>query len=181
MPRLETESGAMHEFGKFLQSLMDSENMKPADLARRSGLSRQLVWNLLSDAEMKTIPKVETLSGLRKAFPAVPYTTWVLRAAASAGIPVEEEPIVDYSALSNEALLGILHERLTGGSNDASAAEAQKNDELATRRATWERENPGLNPRAAQSGRRSRGKAIDDEMNAAGEESQDPGEGDGLD
>lgn len=87
------------------------------------------------------------------------------------------EPSV-LSGVSDMALLAEVARRMDrGGQRDAGTAEAQKNDELATRRATWERENPGLNPKAAQSRSKSHGQLIDDEMSAAGEESQDPGEG----
>ena len=48
------------------------------------------------------------------------------------GIPVDAtlaEP--DYSALSNEALLGILKERLDGGRNEGRQPEAQKTPDTA--------------------------------------------------
>lgn len=117
----------MHELGRYVQSLMDSEGMTQADLARRSGLSRQHVHSMLKAEKLTRLPAGATIDGLHKAFPHVTREAFVLRAAAAMGIPVDAtlaEP--DYSSLSDDALLGILKKRLDGGSNEGRQPEDQK-------------------------------------------------------
>lgn len=117
----------MHELGRFIQSLMDQEGMTQPDLVRRSGLSRQHVHTMLKAETLTRLPAATTIDGLHQAFPHVTRETFVLRAAAAMGIPVDAtlaEP--DYSQLSNDTLLGILRSRLDGGSSDGRQPDAEK-------------------------------------------------------
>lgn len=117
----------MHELGKMIQALMGEESMRPADLVRRSGLSRQHVSSLLNDAELSRMPEARTFRALSQAFPAVRPSSFVLAAAQAAGVLSADEVVTDYDDLSNDALLGILRSRLDrGGQSDAGTAEAQK-------------------------------------------------------
>lgn len=123
----------MHELGRFIQSLMDKEGMGRPDLVRRSGLSRQHVHQLLTLEQLTRLPAPATIDGLHKAFPHVSREAFVIQAAAAMGIPVDVEALKpDYSQLTNETLLGILKDRLDGGSGDAGNAEAEKNPGRAT-------------------------------------------------
>ena len=115
----------MHELGSLIRELMDQESMTQADLVRRSGLTPQHVSTMLKGETMSRLPEAKTFEGLCQAFPTVPPSVFVLAAAAAVGLPVETEA-PDYSQLSNEALLGILHNRLEGGQQDGGTPEAQK-------------------------------------------------------
>lgn len=125
----------MHEFGRFIQALMDQESMSQADLMRRTGLSRQYIWMLLTEPELKRLPGPAKFEALGRAFPGVSPDALVLSAAAAMGIPVTGSVEVDYSSVSNETLLGILRDRLEavegfgaeqGGSSDGRQPDAEK-------------------------------------------------------
>lgn len=118
----------MHELGRFIQNLMDQEGMTQSDLARRAGLSRQHVHGMLKAEKLTRLPAGSTIDGLHRAFPHVSRETFVLQAASAMGVPVDVNPSApDYQSLSNEALLGILKERLDGGSDEGRQPEDQKN------------------------------------------------------
>lgn len=60
----------MHPYRKFIHSEMDARGWKPADLARRSGLSRQTLSKILNDdrARLGQMPDDSTIDKLAAAF-----------------------------------------------------------------------------------------------------------------
>ena len=57
----------MHPYRKFIHSEMDARGWKPADLARRSGLSRQTLSKILNDdrARLGQMPDDSTIDNWR--------------------------------------------------------------------------------------------------------------------
>lgn len=120
----------MHKLGQFIESLMDAESMDRPGLVRRSGLSRQHVHDLLTNEKLSRLPAGKTIDGLHRAFPHVTREQFVLTAAVAMGIPVDAELAKpDYSKLTNEALLGILKDRLEGRQSWSGGTSAE--DEVA--------------------------------------------------
>ena len=60
----------MHELGRFIQNLMDQEGMTQADLARRSGLSRQHIHGMLKAEKLTRLPAGTTIDGATQSLPA---------------------------------------------------------------------------------------------------------------
>lgn len=60
----------MHEYRRFIQQQLDSRRWKQADLARHSGLNRQLISNIVNDkrSHLGQMPENSTLEGIAKAF-----------------------------------------------------------------------------------------------------------------
>lgn len=99
---------------KLIQDELDRKQWIPADLVRASGLSAQLISNLLNDErdQIDQMPKRETLSriayGLR-----IPEATVLRSAAAAWGIPLEgSDTRMSADDLSNDELLATLARRL---------------------------------------------------------------------
>jgi transcriptional regulator with XRE-family HTH domain len=60
----------VHALRRFIQDEMDARGWQPMDLVRRSGLSKQLISNLLNDDRdvLPQLPRTATLAALAKAF-----------------------------------------------------------------------------------------------------------------
>ncbi|WP_141211272.1 hypothetical protein [Enemella dayhoffiae] len=123
--------------------------MTQPELVRKSGLQRQHVHSLLKNETLGRMPEERTIAGLAKAFPHIGEGPFLTKAAISIGVPVDRLTVVepDYAQLSNEALLGILRNRLErGGQKDAGTAEAEKTTAaIRSRRERFLRHN-GDNP-----------------------------------
>jgi transcriptional regulator with XRE-family HTH domain len=107
--------GSIHALRKLLWEELDRKGWTPADLARASSLSPQLISTLLNDPRdvMDQMPKRETLSKIAYGF-RIPESV-VFRAAAVAwGVPVDGKPDDRLTAddLSNEELLATIGRRL---------------------------------------------------------------------
>ena len=92
---------------------MDKRGWRPVDLVRASGLSPQLVSNLLSDDRdyLDALPKRETLRSLAWAFHIEDAV--VLQAAAAAfGVPLGQVPAPGPDSISDEVLIAELARRL---------------------------------------------------------------------
>lgn len=105
----------MHEYRRFVQDELDTRGWRQSDLVRRSGLSRQLVSNILRDdrEHLGQMPDAATLDGLATGF-GVPVD--LVRAAAA-------RSLVDYtddgtaltitlSEVSTDALLYEIRRRI---------------------------------------------------------------------
>lgn len=94
--------------------------MTPAGLVRASGLSKQHVSQLLDESKTRLGRMVadKTIAGLGRAFPEVGEVAFITKAAEAMGVPVDRLEVVspNYDALSNDALIAILSERLKGAS-----------------------------------------------------------------
>ncbi len=106
----------MHELGRYLQREMDNRGWKTSDLVRRSGLSKQTVYNLINDARqfMDQTPQRKTVNGLAEALGVNPIE--ILTASAQAlGVPVEGRPAsAGLGGVSSEQILHELSLRLAG-------------------------------------------------------------------
>lgn len=60
----------MHEYRRFIQQQLDERGWTQAELVRKSGLSRQLIWSVLNDGRdhLGQMPDERTLEGLAKGF-----------------------------------------------------------------------------------------------------------------
>lgn len=109
-----TDSGAMHELGRYLQREMDLRGWKPADLSRHTGITKQTISNLLTDPRefMDQTPRRPTLEGLANGL-GVPLSN-VLTAAAQAigAIPDAATQRSDLSQVPDEVLTRELAARL---------------------------------------------------------------------
>jgi transcriptional regulator with XRE-family HTH domain len=85
----------VHALRRFIQDEMDARGWQPRDLARRSGLSKQLISNLLNDDRdvLPQLPRTATLAALAKAFD---LTTGHVTAVAvqALGVPDVQPPAV---------------------------------------------------------------------------------------
>ncbi|MEU6582849.1 helix-turn-helix transcriptional regulator [Nocardia sp. NPDC046763] len=107
----------MHEYRRFVQAELDARGWKQADLARKSGLSRQLISNILRDnrPNLGQMPEEATLEGIAQGF-GIPVD--VVRTAASralTGFIDEGQPLrIDLGEVSTDALLAEIHRRIKG-------------------------------------------------------------------
>jgi len=60
----------VHEYRRFVQDELDARGWKPAELARQSGLRRQLVWKILHDNRptLGQMPDESTIEGIARGF-----------------------------------------------------------------------------------------------------------------
>ena len=145
----------MHAFRSFVQAEMDKRGWKAVDLVSRSGLSKQVVSNILNDDrdELSSRPGRQTVDSLARAF-SVPSDVVLLAIGKAMGIPVAAPVVIyDASRVPNDELLRVLAQRLgeDGGEHVGSApitpaggspAGGRAADELARRRASRETEVP---------------------------------------
>lgn len=171
----------MHALREFIQKRMDTRSWAPADLARESGLSLQLVSQLLNDDRdvIANPPKASTVSGLARAFRVEEST--VMRAAfAAMGYELDQTAnVADLSSVPSSQLLRVLADRLGVSEeeyhrgNTAPIADGvsqlEPDDDAARTNASYRlaARTPGPHLKADRA-RRKRERE-------AGEESQDPG------
>ena len=110
----------MHELGRYLQREMDRRGWKTSDLVRRSGLSKQTVYNLINDTRqfMDQTPQRKTVNGLAEALGVDPIE--ILTASAQAlGVPIEGRPAsAGLGGISSEQILHELSLRLAGARSE---------------------------------------------------------------
>lgn len=116
---------AMHEFRRFIEDLMAlNDDMKPAGLARASGLSPQHISQILNDDRdvMKQMPEDKTIDGIAAAFPGVTKTMVRTAAVRALGVPAADTPamVLDLHDISVDMLLGEIRRRIEGNQNAAS-------------------------------------------------------------
>lgn len=114
----------MHALRRFIEQQLEDSGWTSADLARRSGLSKQHISKMLNDNRDKLarLPTEETLLGLSKGL-GVPLNTVVLRAAQACGVPVDvtEVEVSTARALTTEQLLAEVRRRIEAGAADGTA------------------------------------------------------------
>ncbi|MGZ9830197.1 helix-turn-helix domain-containing protein [Tsukamurella ocularis] len=122
----------MHEYRRFIQAQLDERGWRPADLARKSGLSKQLISDVLKDDRdhLGRMPNPSTISALARGFGIAEET---VRAAAA-------RSLVDYSddgtaltitlgEVSTDALLNEIRRRIDHADlSPAAAAPATSED-----------------------------------------------------
>ena len=104
----------MHEYRRFVQDELDARGWKPAELARQSGLRRQLVWKILHDNRptLGQMPDESTIEGIARGF-GIPVDRVRIAAARSLrGYEDDGAPLSnDLSAVSNDVLLTEIRRR----------------------------------------------------------------------
>lgn len=104
----------VHALARFVQERAQTKEWGPTDLARESGLSKQLCSNWLNDQrdKMPRLPAPETVAGFAKAFRV--SREWLLaQAIESLGVGYEAGDFVNsVSTASDRELLEEIEERL---------------------------------------------------------------------
>ena len=119
----------MHPYRKFIQGEMDARGWKPADLARRSGLSRQTLSKILNDdrVHLGQMPDDSTIDKLAAAF-GVP-TDRVRQLAARSLLGYSESEDVDgLDSYSTEYLLEVIRRRVTPDADAEMPLAARRED-----------------------------------------------------
>jgi transcriptional regulator with XRE-family HTH domain len=105
----------VHALGTYLAEQMEARGWTAAELARRSGVTKQTLYNLL-DPERTTLGRMledRTYSGLAAALN-VPAEVLVMKAAEAMGIPVpppgrsDPAAVVDHPASTLEQLVAFM-------------------------------------------------------------------------
>lgn len=132
---LATEGGFMHELGRYLQRNLEDRGWTVSELIRRSGLSRQTVYNLLNDSRehMDQTPQRKTVNGLAKAL-GVSQAEVLTISALAIGVPLETPtPGQTLDAATDEQILKELASRLSR-SKDQDNASRSHNSTSSKRR-----------------------------------------------
>lgn len=106
----------MHALRWFVQQSMAARGWTQSDLARESGITKQVVSGLLTDSRDKLdrLPQDKTVDGLAAAF-GVDRSVVLHAIGAAMGLPVSAQVVVyDASKVSDEDLLRALADRLAG-------------------------------------------------------------------
>lgn len=114
----------MHALRRFIQSELDSRGWQARDLVKASGLSKQLVSNLLNDDRdiLPQLPRTTTLEALAQAFNVT--TAHVTTVAVEAlGVPGVNAPAVVHQieSVDDEVLLRELLRRAVNREQEVSA------------------------------------------------------------
>lgn len=116
----------MHEYSRYVKSEMDKRKWNQNDLAKKAGLTRQVVSAIVTDnrERLTNIPSDKTMDGLAKAFGVDPA---VIRAnvALAMGLPVEVKR-ASTSDISDSELIMELSRRLEKARNDSSPSTTQE-------------------------------------------------------
>lgn len=112
----------MHALRRFIQNEMDERGWQAKDLVKASGLSKQLVSQLLNDDRevLPQLPKTDTLAAIARAFSGLSLGHVTTIAVQALGVPDVQPPIVVHEiskATDTELLLELLArtERRKGG------------------------------------------------------------------
>lgn len=129
----------MHALRRFIQDEMDQRGWRPRDLARASGLSKQVVSLLVNDDRdvLPQLPRTATLEALGKAFGV--STGHVTAVAVQAlGVPdVSAPPVVhEVTSASDEELLRELLARAVKREEGEEPRPAPTVEELEAQRKT---------------------------------------------
>lgn len=103
----------MHALRRFIQIEMDERGWQAKDLVKASGLSKQLVSQLLNDDRevLPQLPKTETLAALARAFSGLSLGHVTTIAVQALGVPDVQPPVVVHEisqATDAELLLELL-------------------------------------------------------------------------
>jgi transcriptional regulator with XRE-family HTH domain len=126
----------VHAYRRFIQQQLDERSWKQADLVRKSGLSRQLIWSILSDGRdyLGQMPDESTLEGLAKGF-GLPVEVFRTAAARSLVGFTDDGTVltVNLQGISTDALLNEVRRRIDENEsrNVGTAAPAGAPSEVA--------------------------------------------------
>ncbi|TDH48715.1 XRE family transcriptional regulator [Mycobacterium eburneum] len=121
----------MHEYRRFIQQQLDDRGWRRADLAHKSGLSRQLISQILTDKRehLGQMPDDRTMERLAKGF-GVPVEI-VRTAAARSLVGYQDDGVsltVPLQGVSTDALLNEIRRRIDDAESRAAASAATESD-----------------------------------------------------
>lgn len=115
----------MHAWSRYVQNYLDDHQMKPADLARKSGVSPQVISTILNDSRSELVqrPDQKTVELLAAAMGVAPDVL-LAQIGEAMGLPVTRPVVIyDASRVSNEDLIRTLVERLDARAGDEHGRE----------------------------------------------------------
>lgn len=133
----------MHEYRRFIQSQLDERGWKPADLARKSGLSRQLLSDILNDGRehLGRMPNASTINAIADGFD-IPVD--LVRTAAARSLADYSDDgtalTITLSDVSTDALLNEIRRRIDDRTADQPASDADRPPASGTQGETREGE-----------------------------------------
>lgn len=104
----------MHAYRAFIQAEMDRRGWKAADLATKSGVSKQVISTALRDSrdQLRMMPSKATVQGLARAFD-VPDVVVLQKIAEAMGLPAGERVVVyDPAGVPDDELVREVARRL---------------------------------------------------------------------
>jgi len=104
----------MHALREYIQAQLDSRGWVAADLAKHSGISKQVVSGLLNDdrASIDRLPLDSTIDGLAQAF-RVERDVILAKVGEAMGLPMSRTVVVyEASGVPNDVLIQELRRRL---------------------------------------------------------------------
>lgn len=104
----------MHALRRYLQDGLDARGWQPAEFARRSGLTRQRVSQMLNDdrEQLPQVPKRETLAAIARAFMVSESTVTAVAFEAMGYDLAAVRSETDLSTASDDQLVRALADRL---------------------------------------------------------------------
>ena len=123
----------MHAWSRFVREYLDTHGMRPAELARKTGVSPQVLSNLLNDRrdQLDRRPDPKTVALLAKGMN-VDESVLLSKIGEAMGLPVAEHVVV-YSAsrVSDDELIRELATRLRKrGETGGDTAATSEDDEI---------------------------------------------------
>lgn len=153
----------MHALGRYILEQMDRQGITRSELIRRSGLSKQTIYNLLNDprARMDQTPQRKTIEKLAGAL-GVPEGDVLIASAEAIGVPVAAN-VAPLASASDAQLLEELRLRLATTykerDGDAEAAPiARAGESPATHQERRERPDEDFLPSDASTSSRETGR-----------------------
>jgi len=108
------KASSMHALREYIQAQLDSRGWVAADLAKHSGISKQVVSGLLNDdrASIDRLPLDSTIDGLAQAF-RVERDVILAKVGEAMGLPMSRTVVVyEASGVPNDVLIQELRRRL---------------------------------------------------------------------
>jgi hypothetical protein len=111
-----------NELGTLIEDRLREKGWPVARFTLESGVSAEVVANLLGPQQLDVMPDQPTLTRLSKALD-VPYRQLVVAAGVACGLPKnqEDEPTFVLRFVTNQELINELRRRLVQGRNHADA------------------------------------------------------------
>jgi hypothetical protein len=111
-----------NELGTLIEDRLREKGWPVARFTLESGVSAEVVANLLGPQQLDALPDQATLTRLSKALD-VPYRQLVVAAGVACGLPKnqEDEPTFVLRFVTNQELINELRRRLVQGRNHADA------------------------------------------------------------
>jgi hypothetical protein len=111
-----------NDFGRVIEERVGELGWSAAELVERSGVSADVLAEMIGPGDLRHMPEEEVLSQLSRAL-GLPYRELVISAAAACGLPtsMEGERVYVLRFATNEELVAELRRRLVRGLNEGDA------------------------------------------------------------